>query len=75
MSAPGIRHPVLGTDCDLNRDPQLCSLCDAPVGEVPIMVFGGARPDGDDFAWVYCEPCGEIVMTIMLTMGREAPQK
>lgn len=68
MSAPAIRHPVFGVDCDLNREPQLCSLCDAPIAEedVPLQLFGGQRPDGDTFAWVYCDLCAPKILTLAL---------
>jgi hypothetical protein len=66
LSAPGIRHPTFGTDCDINREPQLCSLCDAPIAEddVPLQLFGGKRPDGDVFAWVYCDQCSVSILTL-----------
>lgn len=68
MSAPGIRHPVFGLDCDLGTEPQLCSRCDKPIPEedVPLIVFGDKRPDGDCFAWVYCDLCTVVVL---LTSG------
>lgn len=68
MTAPGHRHPVFGTDCDMNAEPQLCSLCDKPIPEesVPLMLFGAERPDGDCYAWVYCDGCS---LTVLMASG------
>lgn len=70
MSHASERHPVLGWDRDLNSELQLCSLCEHAIPEdaVPLTIFGGDRPDGDCYAWIYCDDCTDVVL--IATKGR-----
>jgi hypothetical protein len=61
----------LGEPRRLADDPALCSKCGAELtaGDVPLLLFGDTRADGDCDAWQYCRACEGAILTGLMNGG------